>query len=162
MSAAKLVFNPLTIADIPDHAENNRTTSRTHRAQTDLYRKFGAIATPPIEIEACAHTSELGLGMEICAMLMVPSSLALWHEHLDPLPDQLVSCVPEQRFRLGVDLDDDPVLIHGGDGVGDCFQNRMREQGLGESVRVGLHIPSRITRRIIHTHPPNVRLIERR
>jgi hypothetical protein len=61
--------------------------------------------------------------METLAMLMMLRTVPFRHEHLDTLADQLVARVTEQRFRLCVDLNNDALMVYGGDGIRNCFQD---------------------------------------
>jgi hypothetical protein len=61
--------------------------------------------------------------METLSMQMVLRALPLRHQHLDTLADQLVARVPEQSLSLGINLNNDPLLVYRGYSIGDCFQD---------------------------------------
>jgi hypothetical protein len=56
-------------------------------------------------------------------MQMVLRTLPLRHQHLDTLADQLVARVTEQSLSLGINLNNDPLLVYRGYRIGDCFQD---------------------------------------
>jgi hypothetical protein len=51
-------------------------------------------------------------------MAVVLWAMPLGYEHLNLLTDQFVSCVTKHRLCLGVDLDDDSLLVDSSNGVG--------------------------------------------
>jgi hypothetical protein len=72
--------------------------------------------------------------VEMLAVQMVLRPLSLGNKHLNLLADQLVPRIAEQRFRLRIHLNNDALLIHGGD----CIGNRLEDAGGQERISDGL------------------------
>jgi hypothetical protein len=80
-----------------------RTPSgRMNRIQTYLDRNLGLILSQSIEISAGAHGSYLRAIGKRRAILRMATAEAVWHEHVDRLPDHLLPGVPEEPLGLGV------------------------------------------------------------
>ena len=81
------------------------------RAQADLDRELGAVLAQPEQLEPDAHRARARLTEVAGAVPGMSPAKALRDEQLDPLADQLVSCVAEEPLRLGVDQDDAAVPV---------------------------------------------------
>src|SRR6202035_176883 len=73
--------------------------------------------------------------MEVLAMQVMLRALAVGNQNLNFLTNQLVARVSEQRFRLGIDLNNDALLVHRRHCVWNRLQNAGRQHSLGDGLR---------------------------
>ena len=73
--------------------------------------------------------------MEVFAMQVMLRALAVGNQNLNFLTDQLVARVSEQRFRLGIDLNNDALLVHCRHCIWNRLQNAGRQQSLSDALR---------------------------
>ena len=79
------------------------------RRQADLDRELAAVAAQAVELQPRAHRARARIGEVAAAVPAVGAAVALGHEHLDGLADQLGAGVAEELLGLRVDEHDPPV-----------------------------------------------------
>ena len=99
----QMLFRILALADIRDHAENQKAFTRVDRVQGHLDGKFAPILAPPEQIAARPHGARRGMGREAVAMQNVLPAQSLRHENVDRLTDQLAARVIEQPLDRAVE-----------------------------------------------------------
>jgi hypothetical protein len=95
-----------------------------------------------MQFESRTHPPNLRARVKVVSMPIVPCTLPLGHEYLDALPNHLVTGIPEQSFSLGIDLDNDALLVYSGDSIRNSFQDGSRQKSLRHSFGIRLHVRS--------------------
>src|SRR5439155_18068237 len=88
----------------------------------DLDRKLGAVLAAAIELQAHPHRAHARLAEEAVAMARMLVSVALRHQELDPLLEQLAARIAEQPLGLRIDQHDASVASDDDDRIGSRFQ----------------------------------------
>ena len=92
------------------------------RAKTDLNRELGAILAQPEQFHARRRGAHPGIGEKLRPALPGGLTEALRHQHLNLVPQQLFSRIPEQFLDLRINQDDLSHQVHDQHRIRRCFQ----------------------------------------
>ena len=109
---------------VPDGGNGLVALFGGERGEADVDRKLGAVLATAEEVQAGIHRPRVPLRGDLGALVFVHLAVAIGHQHLHRLTDQLAALVPEKPFGLGVDGLDRPGAAHDDHGVGHGFENR--------------------------------------
>ena len=114
----ELVAVAPAVRDVADRREGHHALVRGDGGERDLARELAAVLAPRVEVGAGAHRPGAGGFEVVVAVADVAAAHRLRHEHLDPLSDQLVARVSEDRLGARVDQLDRPTLVDADHDVG--------------------------------------------
>lgn len=105
-------FQPLVVSDVADRRRDERFSPDIHRRQRDLRGKLGAVPTAAEDLDPRAHLPQTwvpGIALAVSVVVLVES---LRNQHLDVVPEQLLSAVAEQLLGPTVHQRDASGRIH--------------------------------------------------
>jgi hypothetical protein len=131
---SELRLRAFAVADIPDRRGGQDPRSILDRAQADLDGEFGAVTPTSEQLESRPHRAQSHIFDVVLTMLPMPGTVALGHELLDFLADNVVVRVAEERRYLAIGITDNAR------GIDDDHRIRRRIQGAaGQLGRNRLH-----------------------
>ena len=115
---ADLFLAPATRGRIADRGDDEHALVRPQRRQADLHREFPTVLAAAEQLAAAAHFAHLRVGEIAVTVDLMLIAVAIGHQYLDPLAQQVLPFVSEQPLGLLVDEHDAAVGIDHYRGIG--------------------------------------------
>ncbi len=98
----KVALDLSAVGHVADGGDRRRSLGGLHWAEADIDRHFHPVLSKPDEIEASAHRTAVGVGVEAGSLGVMLTAHRLGDQEFDRLTDERFHLMTKERRRLRV------------------------------------------------------------